>query len=537
VLTLRVLDSSGSELDKKTIGHDEFREEMTYQNLWVSFSRWQKSDVQVEISWSGLASVRIDYLELFRSMRRVILSPASSVLAGGERLEAQLIGSPLPATVELSCNGTDLADVDDKLTSKETEFRTIVDGPLEPLLQSCPWPARLLARGRFGGSYHGAARTTYREKPIACSFEPNKSRVLLTGFEPFPAASTQDNSSEQAVMGFDEKKLGPHISAMKVILPVEWDVAAAMVKDLIDRCKPDMVVGFGQGRSTVQPETTAYNSKDSSSYSGGTPDNRGIIAGGAIVAGGPGKLETSLPAQTIVEKLTAAGITADTSDSAGRYICNNLFYSIMHEVHGGPIRGGFIHLPVISRVDEEDRKRLQTIVETVVRETLALDETRLLEADFENGIEGLRIIGSNKAVGWALVEEGGAGDSKALRYFDPTFGDYGQQGGLGASKGTASTGSISLPEGKRVTLSFDLYMDTEAGAQYDTLVVKAGGKEVWRKDAPGSAVAQKTWQGVAVDLSSLAGQTVQVAFAFDTVDGTENLGKGVFIDNVVVSAR
>jgi hypothetical protein len=64
-----------------------------------------------------------------------------------------------------------------------------------------------------------------------------------------------------------------------------------------------------------------------------------------------------------------------------------------------------------------------------------------------------------------------------------------------------------------------------------------GGKEVWRKDGPGSAVAQKTWQRVLVDLTSLAGQTVQVGFTFDTVDGHENLGQGVWIDNVVVSAR
>jgi pyroglutamyl-peptidase len=543
VLTLRVLDASGSELGKKTVRHDEFRKPMTYQNLWVSFSRWQQSAIKVELTWSGLAPVRIDYLELFRSMRRAVLSPASGVLAGGERLEAQLIGSPLPTTVELSCNGTDLADVvaqltsDGKLSTDQTEFRTVLQGALAPVLEQCSWPARLLARGRFGASYE-AARTTYRQQPVACTFEPNKLRVLLTGFEPFPATSTRDNSSEQAVKGFDEKKLGPHISAMRVILPVEWDVAAAMVVDLVDRCKPDVVVGFGQGRSSVQPETTAHNAKSSSAFSGGTPDNRGILADGPVVAGGPAKLETSLPAQAIVDALAAAGINAGTSGDAGRYICNNLFYAIMHRVQSGPIRGGFVHLPVISQVGEEDRQRLQTVVETVVRETLALDVTRLFEADFEDGsTQGWGIIGSGDGVGWTLVGQGGAGDSKALRYFDPTFNDYGQQGGHGATKGTATTGYISLPAGKRALLSFDLYMDTEAGKQYDTLAVEVGGKEVWRKDGPGSAVAQKTWQRVLVDLTSLAGQTVQVGFTFDTVDGHENLGQGVWIDNVVVSAR
>ena len=171
-------------------------------------------------------------------------------------------------------------------------------------------------------------------------------------------------------MGFDAAPLGPSVSVMRAILPVEWETAAQQIDDLIQRCQPDVVIGFGQGRNQVEPETIAYNLMDASDISGGVPDNRGVVRDGVpVVDGGPAQYQTGLPAQAIVNALTAAGIGADTSTDPGRYVCNNLFYGIMHRVQGTAIRGGFIHLPVMGKVDAEDRRKLQAVVETAVRLT------------------------------------------------------------------------------------------------------------------------------------------------------------------------
>jgi pyroglutamyl-peptidase len=127
------------------------------------------------------------------------------------------------------------------------------------------------------------------------------------------------------------------------------------------------VIGFGQGRSTVDVETTAYNRMDSSDIAGGAPDNRGVVrAGDPIAAGGPDELATGLPAAALVDALLDRGVDASESDDPGRYICNNLFYSIMRAVEGTDRVGGFVHLPYIARVDEDDRAMLQTVVATVL---------------------------------------------------------------------------------------------------------------------------------------------------------------------------
>lgn len=543
VLTLRVLDEGGQVLAEKTIRHDQLRQAMAYQNLWVSFSRWNKSKVSVEVDWSGLEPVRIDYLELFLSMRRAVITTPSGVLASGADLGLELVGSPLPVTLELSCDGLSLdgdlaALVQAGAASQtETEFRALTSAPAQTLLKRCATPVHLLARGTFGGYAHVAARTTYLDAPVPCAFAPGKLRVLLTGFEPFPAASSRDNSSEQAVKSFDPTPLGPTVSVMRVTLPVEWDTAARQITDLVDRCQPDVVIGFGQGGSRVEPETIAYNEKDTADISGGVPDNRGIVVDGEpVVGGGPAEHQTSLPAQAIAQALNDAGINATTSTDPGRYICNNLFYAIMHRVQGTATRGGFIHLPSIAKVDAEDLKRLQTIVETAVRLTLQADEALLLEQGFEGGqAVGWALVNQSASTGWSVSDRRAAGGStRALYYGDPNSGTL---AGDSSHRGSATTSPIALPAGKHLRLGFDLYMDTESGASYDTLTVSADGVTLWSKDAAGSPVTQKQWQHVEVDLGSLAGKTVSLAFAFDTMDAIANTGEGVYIDNVVVAAR
>jgi len=544
VLTLRVRDAGGQILAEKTIRHDQFRQAMAYQNLWVSFTRWSKSKISVEVEWSGLEPVRIDYVELFFSKRRAVIATPSGVLAPGADLGIELIGSPLPATLELSCDGVsldgDLAALVQAGTASqtETEFRTLTSAAADPLLASCSWPAHLLARATFGSYATAAARTTYLAAPIPCAFDPGKLRVLLTGFEPFPASSSRDNSSEQAVTSFDPTPLGPTVSVMRVTLPVEWDTAAQQITDLIDRCQPDVVIGFGQGGTRVEPETIAYNEKDTADISGGVPDNRGIVVDGEpVVGGGPAEHQTSLPAQAIAQALTDAGINATTSTDPGRYICNNLFYAIMHRVQGTSIRGGFIHLPVMSKVDAQDRQKLQTIVETAVRLTLRADEARLLEQGFESGqAAGWALVNTSSSTGWTVADRRAAGGSQyALYYGDPTAGSF--DAGDVTHRGSATTSPVALPTGKHLRLGFDLYVDTESGAGYDTLSVAADGVTLWSKDAAGSPVTQKQWQHVEVDLAPLAGKTVSLAFTFDTVDAIANGGEGVYVDNVVVAAR
>ncbi|MNN18517.1 Pyrrolidone-carboxylate peptidase [compost metagenome] len=51
----------------------------------------------------------------------------------------------------------------------------------------------------------------------------------------------------------------------------------------------------------------------------------------------------------MADRLQVEGIPASLSLSAGTFVCNHLFYGLMHHlaVSGKPIRGGFIHIPYL----------------------------------------------------------------------------------------------------------------------------------------------------------------------------------------------
>lgn len=108
----------------------------------------------------------------------------------------------------------------------------------------------------------------------------------------------------------------------------------------------------------------------------------------------------------------------------------------------------------------------------------------------------------------------------------------------------ATTDAVALPTGQVAELRFWTWMDVETTAGYDALNVSAevldadGGVlaavPLWTKPAD---VPMGTWRPVAVDLSALAGETVRIAFVFDTIDGSTNRFEGVYVDDVVLGTR
>ena len=97
------------------------------------------------------------------------------------------------------------------------------------------------------------------------------------------------------------------------------------------------------GRFGVTPEKVAVNRNDTA-----MPDNAGQAPiDEPIVADGPVGYFTGLPVAAIVEALRDAGIPAEVSWTAGAYICNHVFYSLMHLIatERTALRGGFVHVP------------------------------------------------------------------------------------------------------------------------------------------------------------------------------------------------
>lgn len=50
-----------------------------------------------------------------------------------------------------------------------------------------------------------------------------------------------------------------------------------------------------------------------------------------------------------MRELRAGGVPASVSQTAGTFVCNHVFYGLMHAIsrHKLPTRGGFIHIPYL----------------------------------------------------------------------------------------------------------------------------------------------------------------------------------------------
>ncbi len=166
--------------------------------------------------------------------------------------------------------------------------------------------------------------------------------ILLTGFEPFGGESTNP-SWTAALEARDMLRTEGH-EVQAVELPCVFGDSIRALEDALDRFAPDLVICAGQagGRSRVSLERIAINCDDAR-----IPDNSGKApVDEPVVPGGPAAYFGSLPVKAALAALTAARIPAEVSQTAGTYVCNHLFYGLMHALRLRPgSRGGFVHVP------------------------------------------------------------------------------------------------------------------------------------------------------------------------------------------------
>jgi pyroglutamyl-peptidase len=168
--------------------------------------------------------------------------------------------------------------------------------------------------------------------------------VLLTGFEPFDGDRV--NPSGEVTKQLDGRVLGDW-AVRGVILPVQHEAARAAVAPLLEAPGLAAVVhlGLAGGRARIALERVAVNVMD---YS--RPDAHGqVLRDVACVEGGPAAYLTTLPLRAMLAALTAEGIPAYVSNTAGTYLCNDISYTTLHALarRGRSIPAGFIHLPFL----------------------------------------------------------------------------------------------------------------------------------------------------------------------------------------------
>jgi pyroglutamyl-peptidase len=168
--------------------------------------------------------------------------------------------------------------------------------------------------------------------------------LLLTGFEPFGGEFV--NPSWEIARALDGWVCeGRTVRAVR--LPCAFGDALRTLDDALAAHRPELVICLGQagGRAEISIERVALNVDDAR-----IPDNLGrqpIDA--AVVPEGPAAYFSTLPIKALAHDLRGSGIAAAVSNTAGTFVCNHVFYALMHRLATTPAlaqaRGGFVHVP------------------------------------------------------------------------------------------------------------------------------------------------------------------------------------------------
>jgi pyroglutamyl-peptidase len=191
-------------------------------------------------------------------------------------------------------------------------------------------------------------------------------RVLLTGFEPFGGETL--NPAQELLHELSGERIAGH-RVEPLLLPVSFDAAPRLLCQTIDSMSPALVLCLGQaaGRARISIERVAINLADAR-----IDDNLGARPlDAALIEGGPAGYFSTLPVKAMLAALHQHAVPAELSMSAGSFVCNAVFYRLMHHLapHLPNTRGGFIHVPLLPqqavRLAEAPSMSLETLAKGI----------------------------------------------------------------------------------------------------------------------------------------------------------------------------
>ena len=166
--------------------------------------------------------------------------------------------------------------------------------------------------------------------------------VLLTGFDAFGGDAI--NPSWWAVQALAGETIQGH-RLIAAQLPTAFAASQKRLAALLRQHRPALVLCIGLAGLSL--ERVAINVQDAR-----IADNAGAQPiDTAIVQRGPAAYFSTLPIKAMLQALRSAGITAEVSQTAGTFVCNHVFYALMHALkkQRRPVkaRGGFVHVPYL----------------------------------------------------------------------------------------------------------------------------------------------------------------------------------------------
>jgi pyroglutamyl-peptidase len=168
------------------------------------------------------------------------------------------------------------------------------------------------------------------------------SGILVTGFGPF--GEHTENPSGLLASALDGREVAGEPVA-GAVLPVSTAEAPAMLDQAIAAAAPDvlLVLGLAAGRNAAAVERAAINVRDFP-----IPDADGLqVIDEPVLDDGPAAYLTGLPVKAILAAWQDEGLPGYVSNTAGTYLCNQVFYLAAHRGAAAGFRAGLLHLPAL----------------------------------------------------------------------------------------------------------------------------------------------------------------------------------------------
>lgn len=168
-------------------------------------------------------------------------------------------------------------------------------------------------------------------------------RLLLTGFEPFDRDTVNPSWDVASAL---HGQLIEGVTVQALLLPCVFGQSLAVLQAALVKHRPRLVLSLGlaAGRAELSVERVAINVDDAR-----IADNAGARPIDLPVrAGAPAAYFSTLPIKAMVHNMLQAGVPAAVSQSAGTFVCNHVFFGLMHSLRRRRgVRGGFMHLPLL----------------------------------------------------------------------------------------------------------------------------------------------------------------------------------------------
>lgn len=191
--------------------------------------------------------------------------------------------------------------------------------------------------------------------------------ILLSGFEPFQ--NDVINPSWEVAQALNGWSIQEHL-VHAVKLPVSFGESAKILCEAIQYYQPDVVIclGLAANRTCISLERIAINVDDAP-----IPDNTGYQPIDLpIKPSAPSAFFSTLALKNIFQALKNQDIPVEISNSAGTYVCNHIFYQLMHYLmkSQNQTQAGFIHIPSFQNMNIDDQvSAIQIVLHTIIYQT------------------------------------------------------------------------------------------------------------------------------------------------------------------------